>query len=211
VTYAELHRWKSKPGYNDDWRMTADWVTSLGRPTTYAEARAAFEKFYWGTEDKLGNVRKEKFLVTAAQIARWARGFELNVFTGRNRREYSFSFDRWPCVSHFRTVVTMDDVKNVKPHPEGLLKILAERNPASALYIGDNVDDALAARAAGVPFVAIVRPAEHGARQRAARFRKLGALAVLPRVTALSAWLGRCDLSAPRSTKRSQKQRNSAD
>ena len=30
VTYADLHRWKAKPGYNDDWRMTADWVTSLG-------------------------------------------------------------------------------------------------------------------------------------------------------------------------------------
>ena len=191
ATYAELRKWKNKPGYNDDWRMTADWVTSLGRPTTYQQARTAFEKFYWGTEGKLGNVRNEKFLITPAQIVRLAQRFELDVFTGRNRREYSFSFDQWPCVSHFRTVVTMDDVKNVKPHPEGLLKILAERDPASALYIGDNIDDALAARAAGVPFVAVVRPGEQGARQRAGRFRQLGALAVLPRASALSAWLRR--------------------
>jgi len=191
ATYAELRKWKSKPGYNDDWRMTAAWVTSLGRPTTYEEARAAFEKFYWGTQGKPGNVRNEKFLITPAEIARLARRFELNLFTGRNRREYSFSFDRWPCVSHLRSVVTMDDVKNVKPHPEGLLKILAKRDPASALYIGDNIDDALAARAAGVPFVAVVRPGEPGAGQRAARFRKLGAVAVLPRATALSAWLRR--------------------
>jgi HAD superfamily hydrolase (TIGR01548 family) len=189
VTYAELHKWKNKPGYNDDWRMTADWVTSLGHPTSYEEARAAFEKFYWGTEEKPGNVRNEKFLIAPTQLERFARRFELNLFTGRNRREYSFTFDRWPCASCFRTVITMDDVNNVKPHPEGLLKILAGRDPATALYMGDNIDDALAARDAGVPFVAVVRPGEHGARQRAARFRELGALALLPRVTALSAWL----------------------
>lgn len=189
VTYAELHKWKNKPGYNDDWRMTADWATSLGYPTSYEEARAAFEKFYWGTEERPGNVRNEKFLITPIQVARLARRFELNLFTGRNRREYAFSFDRWPGASYFRTVITMDDVKKVKPHPEGLLKILAERDPATALYMGDNIDDALAARDARVPFVALVRPGEHGARQRAARFRELGALALLPRVTALSAWL----------------------
>ena len=40
--------------------------------------------------------------------------------------------------------------------PEGLHKILAGRDPATALYLGDNIDDALAARAAGVPFMAII-------------------------------------------------------
>jgi HAD superfamily hydrolase (TIGR01548 family) len=189
VTYAQLHKWKSKPGYNDDWRMTADWVTSLGRPTTYAEARMAFEKFYWGTDGKPGNVRNEKFLITPSQVQRWARTFELNLFTGRTRREFSSTFDSWPGATHFRTVVTMDDVKNIKPHPEGLLKILGRRPPSSALYLGDNVDDALAARDAGVPFMAILPRGAHGYRQRAARFRELGALALLPRATDLSAWL----------------------
>jgi HAD superfamily hydrolase (TIGR01548 family) len=189
VTYADLHTWKSKPGYNDDWRMTADWVTSLGRPTTYQEARAAFEKFYWGTNGSPGNVRNEKFLVTPHQVERWAKRFELNLFTGRTRREFAYTFDRWPHISHFRRVVTMDDVKHGKPHPEGLLKILGQRDPATALYVGDNVDDALAARDARVPFVAILPSGAHGYRKRAARFRELGALAILPRATAIDAWL----------------------
>jgi len=189
VTYAELHAWKGKPGYNDDWRMTADWVSSLGRPTTYLEARAAFEKFYWGTNGKLGNVRNEKFVITPRQVERWASRFELNLFTGRTRQEFSFTFDRWPYASHFRTVVTMDDVKNGKPHPEGLLKILRKRDPLTALYLGDNIDDALSARDAGVPFMAILAPSAHGYLERAARFRELGALALLPRATALNAWL----------------------
>jgi HAD superfamily hydrolase (TIGR01548 family) len=188
VTYAELHKWKSKPGFNDDWTMVSAWVTALGRPVTYEEARAAFEKFYWGSDSKPGNVQNEKIVVTPRQIERWARRYELNLFTGRTRQEFSFTFERWPATKHFRTIITMEDAKK-KPHPEGLQKILGERNPATALYLGDNIDDALAARDAGVPFLAIVTPGEHHYRQRAARFRELGALALLRRATDLNAWL----------------------
>jgi HAD superfamily phosphatase len=189
VTYAQLFAWKAKPGYNDDWRMTADWVTSLGRPTTYEQARAAFEKFYWGTNGKLGNVRNEKFLITPRQLVRWAHRFELNLFTGRTRREFAFTFDAWPHTARFKSVVTMDDVKRGKPHPDGLLKILRKRDPKTAVYVGDNVDDALAARDARVPFVAILPPNSYDYRRRAARFRDLGALALLPRAAALNSCL----------------------
>ena len=184
VTYAELHRWKSKPGFNDDWGMVSAWASSLGHATSYQEARATFEKFYWGSDGKLGNVRNEKLTVTPKQIETWAQSFELNLFTGRTRQEFSSTFERWPATKCFRTIITMDDAQR-KPHPEGLQKILAERDPSTALYLGDNIDDALAARAANVPFMAIIAPGEHRYRQRAARFRELGALALLPRVTEL--------------------------
>jgi HAD superfamily hydrolase (TIGR01548 family) len=189
VTYAELHRWKGKPGYNDDWRMTADWATSVGRPTTYEQAKEAFNRFYWGRDGKLGNVRNEKLLVTVRQIADWAKRYELNLFTGRNRKEFSFTFEKWVGAGYFRHVITMDDVKRIKPDPEGLHKILGRRDPASALYLGDNIDDALAARDAKVPFMAILAPKEHGSRARAKQFRELGALALLPRATDLNEWL----------------------
>jgi HAD superfamily hydrolase (TIGR01548 family) len=189
VTWAELYKWKAKPGNNDDWSLVSNWATSLGRPTTYEEARVAFQQFYWGANGKPGNVRKEKLLVTPGQIERWARRFEINLFTGRTRQEFSYTFDRWPAALHFRAVVTMDDVKRKKPYPDGLLKILGKRDPASALYVGDNIDDALAARDARVPFIAILPRDAHGYRALAAQFRKLGALTLLPRATALNAWL----------------------
>ena len=44
VTWAELYKWKSKPGNNDDWSMVSNWATALGRPTTYEQARDAFER-----------------------------------------------------------------------------------------------------------------------------------------------------------------------
>jgi HAD superfamily hydrolase (TIGR01549 family) len=146
VTFAELHRWKSKPGYNDDWRMTAD----------------------------------------------WASRYELNLFTGRNRKEFTFTFEKWPGTTHFKKIITMEDVARIKPHPEGLHKILGRRDPESALYLGDNIDDALAARDAGMPFMAIIAPGEHGFRERAKRFRELGAVALLARATDLNEWLELC-------------------
>jgi HAD superfamily phosphatase len=189
VTHEELHHWKSKPGNNDDWQMVANWATALGRPTTFDEARAAFEQFYWGTKKRPGNVLREKLIVTPAQIARWAARYELNLFTGRNRQEYTFTFEKWPAAKYFRTVITVDDVEQKKPHPEGLYTILRGRDPASALYLGDNVDDALAARDAGVPFAAIIAVGEHNYRRRAAQFRELGAVALLPRATAVNGLL----------------------
>ena len=191
VTYADLHKWKAKPGHNDDWRMTANWVTALGKPTSYEQARAAFEKFYWGTDARRGNVHNEKFVITAKQIERWSKKYELHLFTGRTRKEYAFTFDKWPHSKHFRTVVTMDDVENGKPAPDGLVKILAGRDPSTAVYVGDNIDDALAARDAKVPFMAILPKGSHGYRERLGNFRRLGAVGILTRASELNAWLGK--------------------
>jgi HAD superfamily phosphatase len=189
VTWAELYKWKNKPGNNDDWSMVSNWATALGRRTTYEEAREAFQRFYWDFDGQPGNVRREKMLVTPGQVARWARRFELNLFTGRTWREFTYSFERWAGTRHFRRVVTMDDVARKKPYPDGLVKILGKRDPESALYVGDNVDDALAARAARVPFMAILPRGSYGYRQRAAQFRELGALKLLGRVGEVGSWL----------------------
>jgi len=57
---------------------------------------------------------------------------------------------------YFDIVVSSLDVKNPKPHPESLRKILRffSIDPAQALYIGDSSVDRETAEAAAVPFVA---------------------------------------------------------
>lgn len=187
-TWAEFYEWKRKPGNNDDWNMVSRWATTLGVPTTYEQARVAFQPFYWGRDGQSGNVAKEKLLITPKLIERWARRRELNLFTGRTRQEFSYTFDKWPAARSFRTVITMDDAKK-KPNPEGLRIILAGRDPKSALYVGDNVDDALAAKAARIPFVGILSKRDADYRERARRFRQLGALALLERARDLDRWL----------------------
>jgi phosphoglycolate phosphatase-like HAD superfamily hydrolase len=168
--------------------MVSRWVTALGAPTTYEEAREAFQPFYWGSNGKPGNVAKEKWLIAPKMVEKWARRRELNLFTGRTRQEFEYSFERWPAAKYFRMVVTMDDARK-KPYPDGLLTILGERDPKTALYLGDNVDDALSAQAAGVPFMAILPKNSYDYRERARRFRELGALVLLDRARQLDRWL----------------------
>ena len=89
----------------------------------------------------------------------------------------------------FKRIVTMDDIKRLKPHPDGLLKILAGRDPAGALYLGDNVDDALASQRAHVPFLGVLPRNSHPRRLRGERLRELGALKILHNVSEAEKWL----------------------
>ena len=45
-----------------------------------------------------------------------------------------------------------------KPAPDGLLDIMAAHPDCTLTYVGDTVDDARSARAAGVRFVGIAQP-----------------------------------------------------
>jgi HAD superfamily hydrolase (TIGR01509 family) len=56
----------------------------------------------------------------------------------------------------FDIVVSALDVKNPKPHPDLLIKIVEYFGikPSEAIYVGDSVLDEMAAKAAGVPLVA---------------------------------------------------------
>lgn len=188
ATWAEFYKWKEQPGNNDDWMMVSRWATARGVPTTYEQARTAFQPFYWGSDGRPGNVNREKLLIAPKLIEKWAARRELNLFTGRTRQEFTYTFDKWPSSKHFRTVITMDDARK-KPDPQGLCIILRGRDPKKALYVGDNIDDALAAAAAGIPFMAILPKNAYDHRGRASKFRELGALRILERARDLEKWL----------------------
>ncbi len=179
VTYAEIHQWKNRSGYNDDWRLSTDWIASLGREIPYAEVKAQFQKFYWGTKARPGNVSRERWLVTEKQLQRWSRRAELALFTGRTRQELSYTLDGTHANSVFRRSITMDDVKKGKPDPEGLRLLLDGIAPREAVYLGDNIDDALSAKRARVPFLGVLPFGSEAHRARAGRLRELGALKIL--------------------------------
>ena len=179
VTYAEIHQWKNRSGYNDDWRLTTDWIASLGPAVPYEEVKARFQKFYWGTRASPGNVAGERWLVTHKRLERWSRRAELALFTGRTRRELRHTLEGTDANDIFRRSVTMDDVKKGKPDPEGLRLLLNGTPRHEALYLGDNVDDALSAKRARVPFLGVLPYGSEAHQARAARLRELGAIEIL--------------------------------
>jgi pyrophosphatase PpaX len=191
VTRAELHAWKNRSGFNDDWKLSTAWVKSLGGEQEYDEVKKKFVELYWGESGKGGNVDYEKWLLPRASLRRLAKRAELALFTGRVRMETDYTLDRCRVGEFFRQIVTVEDVAKPKPDPEGLLKILGGRDPAKALYLGDNVDDALAAQSAKIPFVGILPQSADARRARRALLTKHGALAVLSDVKDLESRLAR--------------------
>jgi phosphoglycolate phosphatase-like HAD superfamily hydrolase len=79
----------------------------------------------------------------------------------------------------------MDDVERLKPDPEGLHFLLGKAPADQALYLGDVLDDALAAQSAGVPFIGILPQGSEARRVRAGQLRKHGALKILNNVNDL--------------------------
>jgi HAD superfamily phosphatase len=186
VTYDDVHRWKNRPGFNDDWKLTTAWVAELGHPVPYAEVKAKFEEFYWGPKrNGDGNVARERWLLPASRLKKWAARAHLAIFTGRTREELQHTLDRFHVEQFFRTIVTVNDISRPKPDPEGLQRILGKADRRSAVYLGDNIDDALASRDASVPFLGVLPRGGAARRHRAASLRKEGAVAVLGSVLEL--------------------------
>jgi HAD superfamily hydrolase (TIGR01548 family) len=188
VKVSEIQRWKSKSGFNDDWKLSTAWIRELGGHAKYDEVKAQFMKFYWG-DGSTGNVSREEWLAPPRLLRKWKAHAELALFTGRTRKELAHTLDRLGVSKYFQQVVTMDDIARLKPHPDGLLRILAGRDPSRALYLGDNIDDALASQRARVPFLGVLPRGSQARQLRGQALRDLGALAILHSVTGLDEWL----------------------
>ena len=188
VTRVELLRWKSQSGFNDDWKLSTAWVQSLGGKFEYDEVKEKFLEFYWGKGGD-GYVSREKWLLPRSSLRRLGTRAELAIFTGRVREETDYTLDRRKVREFFRTIVTVEDVERPKPDPEGLLRILASRDPNKAIYLGDNVDDAIAAQSAQIPFVGVLAREAAMRWERVALLKRFGAMAILNDVRDLERWL----------------------
>lgn len=190
VGRSELHEWKNRSGFNDDWTLTHAWVKKLGGRFSYDEVKKQFETFYWA-DGKRGNVGRERWLLPAKQLKKLSSRASLAIFTGRTRAELAHTLERFKVRRYFSSIVTVESISKPKPDPEGLLQILDGLPASKAIYLGDNVDDALAAQAASMAFVGVLPRRSVERRVRAARLRALAARTILSDVTELEKWLAR--------------------
>jgi pyrophosphatase PpaX len=84
-----------------------------------------------------------------------AKGVALGLVTGKSRGAWAVTAPV-AALGEFAVAIMDDDVPEPKPAPDGLLAALARlpADPAETVYVGDSVNDARAARAAGVRFAA---------------------------------------------------------
>lgn len=102
----------------------------------------------------------------ARETLNWLRGqgVELAVVTNKPERFVAPLLDEKGLGGYFRWIIGGDTLPQQKPDPAALLHVLqlARIDAAQALFIGDSRNDVLAARAAGVPCVAVSYGYNHG-------------------------------------------------
>jgi HAD superfamily hydrolase (TIGR01509 family) len=84
------------------------------------------------------------------------RGLRTGMLTGKGRRSTLITLDALAITGLLDAIVTGDEAPAPKPDPSGLLLVLERLvvSPSRAVYIGDSLADAGAARAAGIRIAA---------------------------------------------------------
>jgi HAD superfamily phosphatase len=210
VTIGEVDAVKALPGFKNDWDAT--WALigkrihgSIYRPdasdrgsSAYRRLRNIFQTYYLGHrlwselsgelppfewEEPL--IARETPLMMLETLERLAP-FLLGIATSRPRAEallalHRHGFDRYVSPS---AVVAAEDAPWEKPRPEPILRLARRLRCTAPVYVGDSINDALAAAAAGIPFVCTGNPQlRHKVRYHIADVNEIAGVCTLaPRV-----------------------------
>ena len=157
ITRELIQDYKNRGGWNNDWALSQKIASDLGAAVDYDTVVEHFQKLFIGNGTD-GLILRERWIARAGTFEGLTKRFDLAVFTGRPREEAALTLNRCAGGICFDPIVCADDVEHGKPAPDGLL-LIAQRFPGRKLwYVGDTVDDARCARAAGIPFVGIAAP-----------------------------------------------------
>ena len=108
-------------------------------------------------------------------------GFATAVWTNNAREVTLIALERFKLVPFLDLVVTRDDMREMKPDPDGYRVITAHFGPLrDAVVVGDSWVDGVAAAGAGVPFVAYRAKDADLARWKVTPVARLDDLGALP-------------------------------
>ncbi len=90
-------------------------------------------------------------------ISKLAKHKKLAILTNNKSQYAEEVLEKFNLSSYFNTIIGFNDVSEVKPNPEGILKILNKWNlkPTEAIFIGDMTTDIEAGKAANVKMICV--------------------------------------------------------
>jgi HAD superfamily phosphatase len=181
ITRDLIQEYKNQGGWNNDWALSQKIAVDLGVNVEYGDVVSRFNELFLGQNGE-GLIRRERWFPQPGLLARLASSYELAIFTGRLRYEADISLKRFACDCRFDPIICSDDVANGKPAPDGLHSIVRMKPGRKLIFVGDTVDDARSASAAGVPFIGIAAES-HSRREDLIRlFEQEKAMAVIENI-----------------------------
>jgi HAD superfamily phosphatase len=183
-----IQDYKNQGGWNNDWALSQKIAADLGVEIPYNVVVDYFNEIFIGKNGD-GLIQREQWFPQPGLLERLRERFGLAIFTGRLQYEAEITLKRFAPDCSFDPLLCAEHVTKSKPEPDGLLAI-QRLNPGRKLwYVGDTVDDARSARAAGVPFIGIAAR-NHSRREEILRlFEQERAVAVLENVNEIESAL----------------------
>ncbi len=186
VSHDEIQNFKNAGGWNNDWLLSHRLISDRGKKIEYGEVVEYFNQIFMGENDD-GLIRHEKWMPSQGLLERLAGRAALAIFTGRAKYEADVTLQRYANRVRFHPLITDECVSNPKPAPDGLRLIQNEYPEKTIWYLGDTVDDARSAQAAGVSFIGVSTPQNPRHEEIAKILRGFGAFAVLADINELEA------------------------
>lgn len=180
ITQKDVSVIKNLPGYNNDWDASYELYVSKADKTLqtkerrnilYKEIRDVFQTFYLGSKlfkkterhnaplnIARGLIWQERRLISKKLLETLMdMDIKLGVVTGRPRKEALFAIDNLSLQKFFKmeNIIALEDAAKEKPDPEPLLKIIKIMKIKNPVYVGDSINDVVAAREAKMPCIFI--------------------------------------------------------
>ncbi len=172
IACADIDALKKVPGFNNDWdcsfrlwklvgKGVGRWnFAKVARPLSFAERESAeykkavrvFQKNYLLLRER------ERLLVKKSDLEKVAKaGFRQGIATGRPRGEALWFLEKEGLLGLIppKFLVAKEDAAKEKPSPMPLLEAKKRMGVKNPVFVGDTVNDAVAAKAAGMQCIMV--------------------------------------------------------
>jgi histidinol-phosphate aminotransferase len=151
VLPGELETLREQGGFNDDWDATVELLARRNVQKSYAEIATEGQVIYLSLAPQA-----ETWLIQPEILQRLRQRYRLAVATGRYQAEFDAVWkERF--APYFEVVVCQDNTPHLgkKPLPDILNRALELMNASEGVYIGNSVDDMIAAKSAKLTAIGV--------------------------------------------------------
>jgi HAD superfamily phosphatase len=189
ISHERIQDYKNSGGWNNDFALSQKILADSGIDLPYDVVAEEFNRIFFG-ENNDGLILREKWIADPGMLDRLSKRYALCIFTGRVQHEVQITTTRFVPHLQWSMIVADDNVARSKPAPDGLLDIAARHPNLPVTYVGDTIDDARSAQAAGVTrFIGIAHKDNTRRDELVEILKQHGAIAILENVNELEAHL----------------------
>ncbi len=179
VSVEDIEALRRQGGYNNDWVLSRRLLSDMGFEFSLEQVTEVFQSLYLG-ENNDGLVRNETAIINPSFVAKIKQSkSNYAVVTGRPRKEAKAGQVFVDLTD--LDLISLDDVKEGKPSPEGIQKLQNKYSKLSWMC-GDNPDDMQAAVASGSLAIGV-------GENKVEALYQAGADIVLKNINELEMWL----------------------